>query len=116
MSTLAERRLPPPEDGAASANTPLAGRLACVAATPSVATATGVAVYGPGHYTFACGAAFQISFTYDRNATTIDDPADDASFPAGAYDFYLSNANTHFKITANATAVVVFWKSGGGKV
>lgn len=116
MSRQAERRLPPPEDGAASAGTPLAGRLACVAATPSSATATGVATYGPGHYTFAVGAAFQISFTYDKNATTIDDPADDASFPAGAYDFYLDGRNTHFKITANATAVCLFWKSGDGKV
>jgi hypothetical protein len=115
MSLSAERRLPPPEDGAANAGTPLAGRLACVAATPSVATATGVAVYGPGFYTFAVGAAFQISFSYDRNATTIDDPADDASFPAGVYEFWLDARNSHFKITANATAVCVYWKSSVGK-
>jgi hypothetical protein len=107
----AARRLPPSIPGTLTAGTPHSTVTTCTAATATAATATGVATYGAGYYSFAVGAAFEISFSYD-STSTVADPADDACFPAGVYEFWLEACNSHFKITANTTTKCKHWKSG----
>jgi hypothetical protein len=80
--------------------------LTVTAATPTSATATGAGAGGT-FFSFAVGVAFNIRF----GGSTVANPADTASFPAGMYSVYLNGAQTHFKITANATGKATYWKS-----
>jgi hypothetical protein len=83
--------------------------LTVTAATATAATSTNVPAHG-GFFSVSVGVAFNIRF----GGAAVADPADTAAFPAGLYQFYLSGAQTKFKITANATGKACYWRSSAG--
>lgn len=66
---------------------------------------------GPGWYSFASSAAFNIVFDSDA---TIANPTDNGVFPAGVYSFYLTDQMGYCELMPNANGSVTWWKSSYG--